>query len=149
MADKRKSAAIINSGSDSDSDVSDSEFQVMHVNQIPMMQRITFQYFQHLAKKQKNAPSKSPSQSPASPRRCLCIEDGHHHHITAILIICVDLLILLNLPGPDHHLPTVAQALALVMNGTGMRNPTTRRRSWSRKRMRRERKPHRGRRKGR
>ena len=70
MADKRKSAAIINSGSDSDSDVSDSEFQVMHVNQIPMMQRITFQYFQHLAKKQKNAPSKSPSQSPASPRRC-------------------------------------------------------------------------------
>ena len=28
MADKRKSAAIINSGSDSDSDVSDSEFQV-------------------------------------------------------------------------------------------------------------------------
>ena len=28
MADKRKSAAVINSGSDSDSDVSDSEFQV-------------------------------------------------------------------------------------------------------------------------
>ena len=28
MADKRKSAALINSSSDSDSDVSDSEFQV-------------------------------------------------------------------------------------------------------------------------
>ena len=66
MADKRKSAAIINSGSDSDSDVSDSEFQV-NLEPRPL---IACHNFQHLAKKQKNAPSKSPSQSPASPRRC-------------------------------------------------------------------------------
>ena len=37
MADKRKSAAVINSGSDSDSDVSDSEFQVNFESQFKIL----------------------------------------------------------------------------------------------------------------
>ena len=87
-------------------------------------------FFQHLAKKQKNAPSRSPSKSPASPRRFSILA------VPTSKTKCSCSLYPLYPAGPGPPRPTAARARALEMNGREMRRPITRRKSWSRKKMR-------------
>ena len=91
-----------------------------------------YNFFQHLAKKQKNAPSRSPSKSPASPRRFSILA------VPTSKTKCSCSLYPLYLAGPGPPRPTAARARALEMNGREMRRPITRRKSWSRKKMRYE-----------
>ena len=89
MADKRKSAALINSSSDSDSDVSDSEFQV------------NFEKYQTNKQTYKTGLKLHPTISSTWPRNRkmlpqsqpasrqqegISVENSPHHHVTAILI---------------------------------------------------------------